>query len=132
MIRRIKEMRFFSLDDTQYQLKRADWLRFVCWQPAVAEILKTQNHRLTSLAENPIDSLLLSAFEFIDVQEAGAANKILEDAATTHVRKVKAYFTELSKKTSKQVHGDELATIEAILRQAALDESMGSVGGQVD
>jgi hypothetical protein len=51
---------------------------------------------LSNKIENPIDSLLLSCFEFIDVNEAGAVNKILEDAATAHVRKVKAYFTELS------------------------------------
>lgn len=47
---------------------------------------------LSSPHDNPIDSLLLSAFEFFDVNEAGAANKILEDSATAHVRKVRSYL----------------------------------------
>jgi hypothetical protein len=51
---------------------------------------------LSSPDENPIDSLLLSAFEFLDVNESGAAVKILEDSATAHVRKVRGYYTEIS------------------------------------
>lgn len=89
-------MRFFSLNETEYQLRKADWLKFVCWEPLVSEILQRQNQVLSNPKDNPIDSLLLSAFEFVDVNEAGAANKILEDAATAHVRKVKGYFFELS------------------------------------
>ena len=96
LIRRIKEMKFFSLDETDYKLKKADWLKYVCWLPSISDEVKRQNNALSSLDENPIDSLLLSAFEFIDVNEAGAANKILEDAATAHVRKVRGYLTEMS------------------------------------
>ena len=67
-----------------------------------------------------MDSLLLSAFEFIDVNEAGAANKILEDAATAHVRKVKGYFTELSNKLPNIVHENAMAAQEYLLETATL------------
>ena len=40
LIRRIKEMNFFSLDVTEYKLKKADWLRYVCWQPSITEVVK--------------------------------------------------------------------------------------------
>ena len=53
--------------------------------------------------------MLLSAFEFIDVNEAGAANKILEDAATAHIRKVRGYFTELSHEVTKEAFPDSSA-----------------------
>jgi hypothetical protein len=120
LIRRIREMKFFSLDETDYKLKRADWLQYVCWQPSVSAEVKRQNNCLSSSDENPVDSLLLSAFEFLDVNEAGAANKILEDAATAHVRKVRGYLTELSEKTPKAPHAQREAAVESILRQAAL------------
>lgn len=119
-------MKFFSLDETEYKLQRADWLRYVCWQPAVSETLKRANNLLSSIEENPVDSLLLSAFEFIDVNESGAANKILEDSATAHVRKVKGYFTDLSQKTTKAAHADAGAAQEMILRSAAIGDSGGS------
>jgi len=37
LIRRVKDMRFFSLDPTQCKLKNADWLNYVCWLPNVSE-----------------------------------------------------------------------------------------------
>jgi len=67
--------------------------------------------------------MLISAFEFIDVNEMGAANKILEDSATAHVGKVRAYFTEISQKTTWAGHEDQGAAVEAILRDATLGES---------
>lgn len=119
LIRRIKEMKFFSLDETDYKLQKADWLDYVCWQPAVDSEVKKQNNWLSSAQENPVDSLLQSAFEFVDVNEAGAANKILEDAATAHVRKVRGYFSDMSQKTVKQPHTSASTAAEAILRAAA-------------
>jgi len=76
LVRRIKEMEFFTLDETQCKLKRADWLQHVCWLPAVDDAVKRQNHHLSSIEENPIDSLLLSAFEFVDVNENGASSHV--------------------------------------------------------
>ena len=79
-----------------------------------------QNFALSSLTTNPVDSLLLSAFEFIDVNEAGAANKILEDSATAHIRKVRGYFAEISQKSPWTGHANPSATVEAVLREATL------------
>jgi len=119
-------MKFFSLDETDYKLKKADWLRYVCWQPTISEEVKRQNSSLSSLAENPVDALLLSAFEFLDVNEAGAANKILEDAATAHVRKVRGYFTDLSKPAIRAPHSDGETAKEAMLSQAAQRRPAGN------
>ena len=92
LLRRIKEMRLFTLDEPDYKLKSADWLKYVCWQPHVHDEIKRQNNRLSNHIDNPLDKLLVSAFELVDVNEAGAVNKILEDAATAHVRQVREYF----------------------------------------
>ena len=43
LIRRIKDLRFFSLDATEATLKTADWLPYVCWQAHVPEVLARQN-----------------------------------------------------------------------------------------
>lgn len=123
LIRRIKEMKFFSLDETDYKLKKSDWLQYVCWLPNVSDTVKRANFRLSNSDDNPIDSLLLSAFEFIDVNEAGASNKILEDSATAHVRKVRNYFTDLSQKVQKIRYADRSETEEAILYKAASRDS---------
>ena len=123
LIRRIKEMKFFSLDETDYKLKKSDWLQYVCWLPNVSDTVKRANFRLSNSDENPIDSLLLSAFEFVDVNEAGASNKILEDSATAHVRKVRNYFTDLSQKVQKIKYADKAETEEAILYKAASRET---------
>lgn len=119
-------MNFFSLDESTYKVKKADWLKYVCWNPTVPDILKRQNHVLSSGDENPIDNLLLSAFEFIDVNEAGAANKILEDSATAHVRKVRGYFTELSQSITKPSYPDKNSAVEAMIKDATLGEQDNS------
>jgi len=118
-------MNFFTLDVTEYKLKKADWLRYVCWEPYISEVVKRQNFSLSSQSTNPIDSLLMSAFEFIDVNEAGAANKILEDSATAHVRKVRGYFTDISQKNPWTGHSEPSATVEAVLRDATLGHVAG-------
>jgi hypothetical protein len=40
LIKRIKEMKFFSLEITEYKVKKADWLKYVCWNPTVPDIIK--------------------------------------------------------------------------------------------
>jgi hypothetical protein len=77
--------------------------------------VKRQNNLLSSGDENPIDSLLLSAFELVDVNEAGAANKILEDAATAHIRKVRSYFSDLSQRTVREAFVSRDAAENGIL-----------------
>jgi hypothetical protein len=79
-------MDFFSLDETSVKLAPADWLDSVVYIPRVADSLKRQNHLLNSKIE--YDSLLKSAFEFIDVNDSAAANKILEESAATHSKRV--------------------------------------------
>ena len=115
-------MSFFSLDESTYKVKKADWLQYVCWIPSVPDIIKKQNHSLSNIEKNPIDSLLLSAFEFIDVNEAGAANKILEDSATAHVRKVRGYFSDLSQQITKPKYANFYATVESMIRDATLGD----------
>ena len=119
-------MNFFSLDESNFKVKKADWLQYVCWNPSIPDIQKKQNHIFSSMDENPIDSLLLSAFEFIDVNEAGAANKILEDSATAHVRKVRGYFTELSQMFTKPSYSDKNTSVEAMIKDATLGEQANS------
>jgi hypothetical protein len=51
-------MKFFSLDETDYKLQKADWLDYVCWQAEVGSEVKRQNNWLSSAQENPMDSLL--------------------------------------------------------------------------
>ena len=122
-------MEFFTLDETQCKLKKADWLRYVCWQPAVDEVVQRQNHRLSKIEDNPIDSLLLSAFEFVDVNENGAANKILADSASAHVSKVKAYFTEVSQPREREARTDPNDTVEQIVTKAALGDDANKTDG---
>lgn len=40
LIRRIREMKFFSLDETDYKLVRADWLKYICWEPCISDFVK--------------------------------------------------------------------------------------------
>lgn len=126
LIRRIKEMKIFSLDETDYKLVKADWLPYVCWQPSISDFVKKQNNLLSNKDENPIDSLLLSSFEFTDVNEAGATNKILEDAATAHLRKVKSYFSELSKQFVKEPIKSNEQAIRQIMTSAISNGKIGA------
>lgn len=40
---------FFSLDDSEFKLKQADWLGLVCFTPMISECLKRQSHYLNSV-----------------------------------------------------------------------------------
>ena len=126
LIRRIKEMKIFSLDETDFKLVKADWLHYICWQPCISDYVKKQNNMLSNKDENPIDGLLLSSFEFTDVNEAGASNKILEDAATAHLRKVKQYFTEISKKVVKEPFKNKDQAEKSIMASAISSSKLTS------
>lgn len=125
-------MRFFSLDATDKVLKDADWLRYICWQPVVPEIIARQNQHLSTEEENPIDSLLQSAFEFVDVNEASAAIKILEESARAHSQKVKSYFRELSGKTPSGEIPAVDDTLEGTLKEATIGEGASADGAARD
>ena len=76
---------FFSLEPTQYKLKPADWLNHVVIEGVVSETIKRQSHYLNTVEQ--YDSLLESAFNFLDVNEASAVNRILEESAQSHVQR---------------------------------------------
>jgi hypothetical protein len=122
LIRRIKDLRFFSLDATDTMLKTADWLPYVCWQAEVPEILARQNQLLSCEEENPIDSLLLSAFEFVDVNEATAVVRIVEESARAHGTKVDAYFKQIAAITPADLAPDPVKTMDGTLKDAALGD----------
>ena len=81
---KIKTIEFFTLDETPLKLRKADWIEYICFEPKISEANKIQNCVLSS-ADNPIDTLLKGAFEFIDVNDSTTVNKILEDATHAHL-----------------------------------------------
>lgn len=74
---------FFTFERSQYRLKEADWLPHVCFEGNVSEAVKRQSHYFNSVDQ--YDSLLESAFNFLDVNDLGSVNRILEESANTHV-----------------------------------------------
>lgn len=76
---------FFNLDKPQAKLKRADWLQYVRMEGVISEAVKRQSHYLNQISQ--YDSLLESAFNLIDVNDASSVNRILEDASAAHVER---------------------------------------------
>lgn len=60
----------------------AYWIDYVCVFPKVPNHIMKQAALLTS--NNPIDSLLRSAMNFLDVNDLATVNKILEETARLH------------------------------------------------
>lgn len=60
----------------------AHWIDYVCVFPKVATISLKQAALLST--DNPIDSLLKSAMNFLDVNDLATVNKILEETARLH------------------------------------------------
>jgi hypothetical protein len=52
---------------------------------------------LLSAADNHIDGLLKAAFEFLDVNDISSVNKLLDDAAQVHIKKI----TDVQKRISQ-------------------------------
>jgi hypothetical protein len=36
LLRKLKQIEFFSLEESQIKMRRADWLDYICWQPVVS------------------------------------------------------------------------------------------------
>lgn len=89
MIRKIKTIEFFTLNELKQKLRNADWLEYVCFSPEISETQKSQNNLLSS-TDNPIDNLLKGAFDVTDVHDAVSINRILEEAAHAHIAKITA------------------------------------------
>lgn len=108
----IPESMFSMEDDAQYKLKRADWLEHVCFEGTVSETLKRQGHYFNSVEQ--YDSLLESAFNLLDVTEASAVNRILDDSALTHVQR--AQHRQYTKMENDATNEDD--ELEGFLRVA--------------
>jgi hypothetical protein len=87
MIRRLRTIEFFTLDENSQKLRKADWLEYVVFDPYICDSVVRQN-QLLSIDENEIDHLLLGAFNFIDIHDSATVNKIIEQSAGDHVKKV--------------------------------------------
>jgi len=48
LIRKIKTIEFFTLNELKLKLRHADWLEYVCFEPSVSEYQKKQNNLLSS------------------------------------------------------------------------------------
>lgn len=88
LIKKIRTVEFFSLEEIKTKLRNADWLDYVCFSPNVPEVIKQQNCILSD-KDNHLDALLKSALEFADVNDSNSVNKILDDASNAHILKVK-------------------------------------------
>lgn len=83
-MRKLKTIEFFSLNESETRVRKADWLELVCWNTNISVAVQKQN-QLLSGKDNHIDRLLKSAFDFVDVNDSASVNKVLEDAAETHI-----------------------------------------------
>ena len=58
------------------------WLDYIALMPNIPDWLKKQNAILTH--KNPIDSLLRSGMDFLDVNDVASVARIIEDNAILH------------------------------------------------
>ena len=73
---------FITFDESEFKLKRADWLDLVSFEGQAPECLKRQSNFLSQAKD--YDNLLESAFNFLDVNDSAAVNRILEEASQIH------------------------------------------------
>ena len=85
--RKIQTIEFFSLNEYNTKLRKADWLEYVCFEPTVSDTIMRQN-QIFSGVDNPVDTLLKSAFDLTDVQDSVTVNKIMEESASSHIKKI--------------------------------------------
>jgi|DEB0MinimDraft_10_1074344.scaffolds.fasta_scaffold477433_1 hypothetical protein len=36
LLRKLRQIEFFTMEESEERLRRADWLEYVCWQPHVS------------------------------------------------------------------------------------------------
>ena len=87
LLKKIRSIQFFSLNENQTKFREADWLEYVCFEAHVPEILQRQNQILSG-SENNTDSLLKAAFDCTDINDQASINKILDDASQGHIKKI--------------------------------------------
>lgn len=72
--------------DSNTKLKMAYWLAYVSFAPNIDAHYKKQS----LLFQVQCDSLLASYFDFLDVNDASAVNKILDDASVLHTQRAQS------------------------------------------
>ena len=73
------------------RLKQASsWLDYVCVYPTIPDYIQKQAAILST--SNPIDSLLRSAMNFLDVNDLATVNRILEESARLHQQSQKQTY----------------------------------------
>ena len=77
-----KNLGFFSLEESTFKMKKADWLDMVIFTPNVQDYIKRQSNYLNSSSN--LDGLLESALNFLDINDSASVNKILEESSSTH------------------------------------------------
>ena len=113
LLRKIKTIEFFTLNELKQKLRHADWLDYVCFSPAISESQKSQNNLLSS-NDNPIDQLLKGAFDVTDVHDQVSINRILEEAASAHIAKITAIQHKIIQgdfNSHKQIKGKDIHTV---------------------
>lgn len=36
LLRKLRQIEFFTLEESEVRMRKADWLEYVCWQPAIS------------------------------------------------------------------------------------------------
>lgn len=58
---------------------------YICFDATLDPVYEKESLYLNQ--DNPIDSLLKSSFDFLDVNDSSAVNKILDDASIMHAQR---------------------------------------------
>ena len=96
------QLEFKKMDDVKVmRLKSsATWIDYCILTPEEPEWLTKQ---LALLQDVPVDNLLKSAFNFLDVNDTASVNRINEDLSQTHQRRAHQSLREKSKWSKKIV-----------------------------
>lgn len=94
LIRKLRTIEFFKLDETPVHVRNADWLEYICWTPATSDWVQKQNQLLSS-PENEVDNLLKAAFDLLDVNESSTVNKVLDQATEQHLSKIATVYKRI-------------------------------------
>ncbi len=76
------------------------WIDYVCLEPQIPGYLEKQAAFLST--NNPIDSLLKSAINFLDVHDLATTNRIIEETARAHQASQKEARADVGKKKKKR------------------------------
>ena len=69
--------------DSNTKLRASYWVPYICFAPTIDPLYKKQS----LLFQAKADTLLASYFDFLDVNDCSAVNKILDDASILHTQR---------------------------------------------